>query len=329
MITTRTPLRVSFFGGGTDYPEYFERYPGAVIGTTINKYIYISSLQLEPIVGFDYRLSYKINEEVTTLDEIKHPVFRSLLKEFNIKPGWNFSVMSSLPSGSGLGSSSAFTVGLIRLLSEMQGTNLTRYDLARKAINIERVVLQENVGVQDQIHATFGSMNRYDFSGKDFKISPVRMSYEMREAINRSMYLVFIGGERRATQIVTEQVSATKEKKIDKELSSLYRMVDNCQELMERSDVSLALKQLGLYMDEAWQTKKKLSSVVSNSQVDEFYETAKSAGAMGGKLCGAGGSGFFLLLIDRDRLPEVARKISPLKLIPISMDDSGCTLITS
>lgn len=327
MLTTRTPLRVSFFGGGTDYPEYFRRFPGAVLGTAINKYIYISSLPLESIVGFNFRLSYSINEEVKDVGDIKHPVFRALLQQFKIDAGWNFSVMASLPSGSGLGSSSSFTVGLIKLLSSMQSMNLTRYDLAQMAINVERNILKENVGIQDQIHAAFGSLNRYDFSGADFTITPVRMHSDMRDALNTSMYLVFSGVERRATNIAKEQIAATEEKKIDRQLSHLHKLVEQSQAVLEAHDADVGLRELGKMLDDAWMTKRSLSSAITTPAVDNLYEAAKASGALGGKLCGAGGGGFFFLLIAKGNEAAVAERIKPLTLIPISMDETGCMIL--
>ncbi len=191
MLSSRTPLRVSFFGGGTDYPEYFRHHPGAVLGTAIDKHVYISALRLEPFIGYGYRFSYRINEEVHSLDEVQHPVFREVLKSLDIGTGWrNFGVLSSLPARSGLGSSSAFTAGLLKLVSHLRNERWTRYDLARTAIAFERDVLRENVGIQDQLHAAFGGLNRYDFHGDNLTITPIRLTTSVRDALNASMYLV-------------------------------------------------------------------------------------------------------------------------------------------
>lgn len=329
MLSSRTPLRVSFFGGGTDYPEYFERYPGAVLGTSIDKYIYISALRLEKFIGHAYRLSYRINEEVKHIDEIQHPVFREMMKWLNMDAGWNFSVLSSLPSRSGLGSSSTFTVGLLRLLSHIKDLGYTRYDLAQNAIHLEREILKEHCGIQDQLHAAFGSLNRYDFSSSDFRITPIRLHGEVRQALNNSMYLVHTGIARFASETVDEQVKNTAAKRIDKPLSHLYELVNQGQALLEKTDPEFVLKDLGRMLDDGWQTKRALSSKVSSPEIDAIYETAMRAGAYGGKLCGAGGGGFFLLIVPPHVKTKVAEALKDRELIPIRMDESGSTLISS
>ncbi len=327
MLTSRTPLRVSLFGGGTDYPEYFSRYPGAVLGTAIDKYIYISCLRLERFVGFGYRLSYRINEEVQTLAEMQHPVFRTVLGMHDIGPGWNFSSMSSLPSNSGLGSSSSFTVGLINLVSRMKNLGYTRYDLASMAIDVEREKLKEIVGIQDQLHAAFGSLNRYDFTGNDFTITPVRLKHEVRDALNNSMYLVHTGIERHTSQTVDDQVQKTKDKVIDKPLEHMYNLVGEAQKVLEKDDAELVLREIGRMLDDGWQTKRSLSAKISNPEIDAIYATAMQHGALGGKLCGAGGGGFFLLLIPHHARNAISEALGHRELIPIRMDDTGSTII--
>lgn len=329
MLSSRTPLRVSFFGGGTDYPEYFTRYPGAVLGTSIDKYIYINSLKLERFIGYAYRLSYRINEEVSTIDEIQHPVVRAVLKMLNIEPGWNLSVMSSLPSRSGLGSSSSFTVGLLRLLGHIKGIGYTRYDLAQTAIHVERDLLKEQCGIQDQLHAAFGSLNRYDFTDKDFRITPIRLNSEVRDALNNSMYLVHTGIARYASETVEDQVKRTSAKTIDKPLSHLYELVSQGQRLLESHHAESVLTDLGKMIDDGWQTKRSLSPNVSSPAIDAIYEAATKAGALGGKLCGAGGGGFFLLIVPQERKAKVAQALGERELIPIRMDDGGSVIVSS
>jgi D-glycero-alpha-D-manno-heptose-7-phosphate kinase len=329
VLTSRTPLRVSFFGGGTDYPEYYKSFPGAVLGTSINKYIYISALKLEPFVGYGYRLSYRVNETVEHVDDIEHPVFRAVFKHFKVEPGWNFGVLSSLPARSGLGSSSAFTVGLLKLLSFIRNESLSRYELATRAIYVERELLSENVGVQDQLHATFGGLSRYDFSGDTLSITPVRLSSVVYKALDESMYLIHTGITRFASEIVTEQIKKTREHKIDKPLSHLYALTGQAAVLLQGNDPERVLSELGAMIDEGWKTKRSLSSSVSNPEIDSLYDAIMRNGALGGKLCGAGGGGFLLAIIPPQKRESVQSALKDRQLIPIRMDETGSTVLTS
>ncbi|RYG99128.1 MAG: GHMP kinase [Alphaproteobacteria bacterium] len=329
LITSRTPLRVSFFGGGTDYPEYFQRYTGAVLGCAINQYIYISALKLEEFIGYSYRLSYRIIEEVNEHDEIEHPVFREVFKWLKFEKGWNFGVLSSLPARSGLGSSSSFTVGLLHLLSAIRQSNFTRYDLAQTAMFVERELLRENVGVQDQIHASYGSLNRYEFKGNQFTIHPVRMHSDTRDQINSSLYLVHTGVQRYASQVVQEQVEKTKENRIDRELSDLYALTITGQAAFELQDPECAVKEVGALLNQAWKIKRQLTKSISNPDIDAIYDTAMSAGALGGKLCGAGGGGFVLLMVPPHAKMKVQESLGDRKLIPIQMDEVGSVILRS
>ncbi len=328
MLTSRTPLRVSFFGGGTDYPEFYRRFPGAVLGTSIDKYIYISALKLERFIGYNYRLSYRINEEVDKTDQIQHPVFRAAFEHYKLEPGWNFGVLSSLPSQSGLGSSSSFTVGLVRLLSHMRGEGLTRYDLALTAIHIERELMKENVGIQDQLHASFGSLNRYDFTENSFTIRPIRLHSAVRDALNSSMYLVHTGLARYASQTAQEQVQKTVEGKIDKPLSHLYELTRQATAILEKSNPDEILRDLGGMLDEGWKTKRSLSTAVSTPEINELYDVLIRSGASGGKLCGVGGGGFLFVLIPSEARKRVQEAVGDRQLIPIRIDETGATVLT-
>jgi D-glycero-alpha-D-manno-heptose-7-phosphate kinase len=329
VLTCRTPLRVSFFGGGTDYPEYYKNFPGAVLGTSINKYIYISALRLEPFVGYRYRLSYRVNETVETVDEIEHPVFKAVFKHLNVEAGWNFGVLSSLPSRSGLGSSSSFTVGLLKLISHLHNESVSRLELAMRAIHVERDLLSENVGIQDQLHATFGGLNRYDFSESELSVSPVRLTSAVYKLLNGSLFLIHTGISRYASDIVTGQIQATKDRKIDAQLSHLYALTKQGTALLQQDDPDKVLQELGAMIDEGWKTKRGLSKSVSTSEIDALYETLMKNGALGGKLCGAGGGGFFLAIIPPENRARIQAALGDRALIQIHMDDTGSTVLTS
>ena len=324
---TRTPLRVSLFGGGTDYPDYFHRSPGAVVGFAIDKYIHIAMLRLIAFQDYNYRVSYSKLELCDRLDEVAHPVVREVLRHFDVSDRLDVSVISDLPaSGSGLGSSSAFTVGFLRLVYALQARRPTKIDLARKAIEVERDILKENVGVQDQLHAAFGGLNRFDFEGSTIRITPIQMSTAAMTALNASMVLVHTGVARRATSTVAAQLEATRNRSIEAELAELYRLVGECVTLLE-TDVADRLDQLGAMLSASWEIKRKLSSAISNETLDAIFKAVIESGAYGAKLCGAGGGGFFLALIDPDRIPALKTRVAPLAVIPITIDVDGSSLV--
>lgn len=329
LLTSRTPLRVSFFGGGTDYPEYFERFPGAVLGMAIDKYIYISAMRLEKFIGHSYRLAYRMIEEVDDLKDIKHPVFRTVLSEHHLEPGWNFGVLSSLPSRSGLGSSSTFTVGLLKLVGAIKGIDFTRHELGSMACHVERNLLQENVGIQDQFHAAYGSLNRYDFTAKDFRIQPVRLTHQVRDRLNSSMYLLHTGIARFASEVVSDQVERTKAKIIDRELSHLYSLVEQGHRMLEKDDPDLVMTEIGKMLHEGWMTKRSLSPKVSTPEIDELYATCIANGALGGKLCGAGGGGFLFVLVPQHAVEGLQARLGVHRLIPVGIDEGGVTILRS
>jgi D-glycero-alpha-D-manno-heptose-7-phosphate kinase len=210
MWISKTPLRASFLGGGTDYPSHFQNHPGAVLGGTIDKYVYTSALPLAGIAEQRFRITYRTTESVSEINAIQHPVIREALRLYGWDKPINIATMSDLPGGTGLGSSSAFTVGFINLLHRMRGVELTRYELARHAIHMEQEILKENVGVQDQIHAAFGGLARYEFTANSFSIEPLRMTTDRLAMINRSMLLVYTGAQRNASAVLGTQEARTK-----------------------------------------------------------------------------------------------------------------------
>ncbi|HAQ35130.1 MAG: GHMP kinase [Maricaulis sp.] len=324
---TRTPLRVSLFGGGTDYPEYFQRRPGAVVGFAIQKYIYLTALKLEAKLGYNYRLSYSKLEFTDRVEEIDHPVVREALKLYEISDKLDINVMSDLPSsGGGLGSSSAFTVGFVNLITAMLRKPMTKMDLARTAIRIEREILGENVGVQDQLHTSFGGVNRFDFDGDRIRISPIQISGERLLELNQSLVLIHTGIARRATQVVAEQVAATSSHKIDKDLSHLYEMVGDAVGVLENGKDDM-LPELGRRLVESWKIKRSLSSSISNGEIDDIYDKAMKAGAYGGKLCGAGGGGFIMMLCPPDRIANLTAAMDGLAVLPTGVDVEGTTVL--
>ncbi|MEJ1157929.1 GHMP family kinase ATP-binding protein [Prosthecomicrobium sp. N25] len=329
MLTiARSPLRVSFFGGGTDYPAYFREFPGAVLGSSINKYIYIVTL---PMVGYAetrFRVTYRMVETVDRIEDIKHNAIRATLQDCGYDEPLNIAIISDLPGNSGLGSSSAFTVGFVRLIEHLSGRKITKYDLMRKAVRIEHDLLQENVGIQDQTHAAFGGLSLYTFQGDDFAIQPIRMKTENRDALNESLCLVYTGLQRSASQTLDEQVRRTAEGKIRTELRHL---VDLCREglrILENDDAERLLADFGRLLSEGWETKRKLSSAITTPRVDEIYEVGMKLGAYGGKLCGAGGGGFFMFLAPPECQKRLAEAFGPQNFVKIETEDEGARIVT-
>jgi D-glycero-alpha-D-manno-heptose-7-phosphate kinase len=329
LISSRTPLRVSFFGGGSDYPEYFTRQPGSVVGMAIDRYIYISTLRLTDIIDYKYRLSYSKLEKVIQSHDLEHPVVRAVLDHYAVEAALDISIQSDLPAQSGLGSSSAFTVGLINLITALKDEPLTRLDLGRAAIHVERELLNENVGLQDQLHAAFGGMNRFDFVDGRVRITPVQMTTECQSWFISSLVLVYTGTTRFASQAVTEQMAATTEKRIDQELAQLVALVDDAVDVLEGTDPETMLKDFSALMTEGWQTKRSLSSRVTSAQIDHLYEASIEAGALAGKLCGAGGGGFLLMIVPPSAREHFNEVMSGAHLVQVGLDRFGSVILRS
>jgi len=304
MWVSKTPLRASFLGGGTDYPSHFRSYPGAVLGGTIDKYVFIQALPLAPIAEQKFRVTYRTTESVNHVNEIRHPVIRETLKLHNWTDPLNIATMSDLPGGTGLGSSSAFTVGFINLIHRMKGIELTRYELARQSIHMEQVILNENVGVQDQIHAAFGGLARYEFTGDSFSIEPLRLTTRRLSLINRSMILVYTGAQRSASEILNSQEKRTKSGSNADYLREMYEMTKIGATILEaEGDDLAALNRFAELLDQGWKLKRQL-----------------------GKLLGAGGGGFVLFVVDPSLHPAFEARFGRQNIIPISMTNGGSTV---
>jgi D-glycero-alpha-D-manno-heptose-7-phosphate kinase len=327
MWISKTPLRASFFGGGTDYPSYFREHPGAVLGSTIDKYVYIHALPLASISEQRFRVTYRTTESVDRIEDIQHPVIREVLKLHQWTEPMNIATMSDLPGGTGLGSSSAFTVGFINLINRLKDVELSRYELARQAIFVEQVILNENVGVQDQVHASFGGLSRYEFVGDSLTIEPLRLSARRQNLLNRSMILVYTGAQRSASQVLSSQEERTKAGFNKSYLREMYEMTRiGCSILEDEGDDLAALIRFGELLDHGWRLKRHLAATVSNTTIDSFYMTGKSLGAMGGKLLGAGGGGFVLFLVDPELHPAFKQEFGAKNVVSISMTNGGSTV---
>ena len=307
MIISRTPFRVSLFGGGTDYPDWYGEHGGSVIGTTINKYCYISIRNLPPFFEHRHRIVYSKIELPKTIDEIDHPCVRAVLKEHHVTEGVEIQHHGDLPARSGMGSSSSFTVGLLNALRAFQGHVSSPEWLANEAIRIEQDVIKEHVGSQDQVWAAYGGTNLIKFhqDGR-INVTPIIMAPDRRAELESHLLLFFTGFSRIAGTIAKQQIQNLKRHNGD--LKAMAEMVQEAGTVLQ--EPRRPLRQIGTMLEESWRMKKGLAECVSNGAVDEMYEAAKQAGAIGGKLLGAGGGGFMLLFAQphaHQRIREALR----------------------
>lgn len=323
MIISRTPFRISFFGGGTDYPVWYEKNNGAVLAVTIDKYCYITLRYLPPFFEHKHRVVYSLVEKVNSSDEIQHPVIKALFRMFKICKGLEVHHDGDLPARAGLGSSSAFTVGMLNSLYALEGKIVSKGDLAKQAIHVERNLLKENVGSQDQVAVAYGGFNKITFNiDHSFKVEPLTVKKERIKCLQEHLVLIFTGLSRFASEIAVDQIKNTAKK--NEELSILRQMVEHGIDILN-SDRDIG--DFGGLLHESWQIKRSLSSKISNSAIDNLYEKALKNGALGGKLLGAGGGGFMLLFVSPERQKDLRRALSGLLEVKFSFEDSGTQII--
>ncbi len=324
MIISRTPFRISFFGGGTDYPAWFRRHGGAVLGFAINRYCYISVRPLPPFFEHRNRIVYSKVETVDDLDDIQHPAVRAVLKERGVDIGVEVHHDGDLPARSGLGSSSSFTVGLLNAVAAMEGRMMGKKHLAEEAIRIEQEVIREHVGCQDQVWAAFGGFNRIQFlTGGEFDVQPAVMSAGRREELLGSLMLFFTGFSRLAPEIAKKQIDNID--KLEKHLTAMASMVDEALAIFQ-SD-STPIREIGELLHRSWMLKRGLTDAITTPAVDEIYEAARAAGALGGKLLGAGGGGFMLLFVEPAEREAVKDRLDGLVRVNFGIDNVGSKIV--
>ena len=322
MIITRTPFRISFFGGGSDYPIHFENHGGSVLSTTIDKYCYISARYLPPFFEHKSRIVWSKLESVKHHDEIQHPSAREILKFLNIDKGVEIHHDADLPARSGLGSSSSFSVGLIHALNALNGKIITKRQLALDAVYIEQEKLKENVGCQDQTAAAFGGFNKIEFGGHHkIAVHPISLSSGKLNLLQNNLMLFFTGLARTASEVAEEQIKNTRNKEY--EIKSMAKMVDEAINILNSGDI----EDFGKLLHESWQIKKSLSSQISNSSIDEIYEAGLKSGAIGGKLLGAGNGGFILFFVKPELQNQVKEKLKNLLYVPFKFENLGSQII--
>ncbi|MGN0383720.1 MAG: kinase [Eubacterium sp.] len=321
MIITKTPFRVSFFGGGTDFPEYYNENGGQVLSTSIDKYCYVTVRHLQPFFNYKNELVYSVTERVKEVDEIQHPAIREAMKWLDMHE-LRVVYDADLPARSGLGTSSSFAVGMLNAFYSLKGKYVDKKKLAEDAIYLERVLCNESGGVQDQIAAAFGGLNKIIFDANGFKVTPIIISKERKHQLNSNLMMFFTGYSRMSSevQMVHRQVIGNK----TKELREICSLVDEAEKILISST---SLNEFGKLLDYTWQIKRGISNKVSNAAIDDLYMKAKKAGALGGKLLGAGNGGFMLFYVDDEKKPIVRETLRDFMEVPFEFDNDGTRVL--
>jgi len=324
MIISRTPHRISFFGGATDYPDYYLKHGGKVLGAAIDKYCYLSLRKLPPYFEHKHRVVYSKMENVNTIDEIIHPAVRETLKYLKIDFGVSVHHDGDIPARSGMGSSSAFTVGILNSLYALNGKMVSREVLTREAIYVEQKLIKERVGSQDQAFAAHGGFNIIEFlqNGEIF-VEPIIITPERLKTFQDSLMLFFTGFSRTAAEIAGDKIKNIPNNKHN--LSQMKDLVDNAYKIITSPNRSLG--EFGALLNETWKLKKKLSNKITKPEIEEMYETAIKNGAIGGKLCGAGGGGFMVLYVEPHNQLRVKEALENYLHVPFNFDFDGSKII--
>jgi D-glycero-alpha-D-manno-heptose-7-phosphate kinase len=324
MVITSTPLRISFFGGGTDYPVWYRQYGGSVLSTAIDKRCYITCRWMPPFFEYHSRVSYSKVENVVRNSAIDHPSVRGCLQYLGIENGVEIHHVADLPARTGLGTSSAFTVGLLLGLYALKNQMRDKHTLAKEAIHIEQDLLHEAVGAQDQASAAYGGFNRINFSTDgSLEVKRMLISQNRLAELEQHLALFFTGFSRTASEIAQEQLKMTPHKK--KELDTMLQLVDEAESIV--SSPTRSLEEFGRLLHESWQIKRTLTQKITNSNIDEIYEAGRSAGALGGKLLGAGGGGFMLFFVPPERRQALRSRLQKLLCVPFGFSNRGSHVV--
>jgi len=323
MIISRTPYRISFFGGGTDYHTWYQQHGAAVLSTTFNHYCYLQCRLLPPFFDHKSRIVWSRVEEVVRHQDIQHPAVKAVLDYLNINQGVEISHQGDLPARSGLGSSSAFTVGLLNTMYALRGMISSKRELACEAIHIERDILKENVGVQDQIATAFGGLNKIIVNADgNFNVTPLVLPPGRMTELQDHLLLFFTGISRTASDIAGDKIQSLQKK--SEELHQIREMVDTAADILTSGQDITAFGEL---LHHTWMLKRQISSKISTDFIDDIYQKARDAGAIGGKLLGAGGGGFMLFFVRPEDKPRVCSALSNLLLVPFEFENSGSQIV--
>ena len=319
MIITRTPFRISFAGGGTDLREFYSEEPGQVISTSINKFIYVVIKRQLGIVEHKYRISWSKVEFTNRIEDIEHPIVREALELFEIDFPIEITTFTDIPGQTGLGSSSAFTVGLVHALHALKGEMVTKHVLAHEAARIEVDLLSRSMGKQDHYAAAYGNLNVFTFNSNEVvSVEPVLYRQESKKAIEKNLMLFYLAMKRDASEILDTQKQETQNKR--ENLRKLQSLVEPLRQIFSDGK---DLNQFGEILHQGWEIKRKLTNVISSTEIDTYYDKARRAGAVGGKLLGAGGGGFLLFYVVKEKQKAVREALSDLYYMPVGFDDGG------
>ena len=322
MIITKTPFRMSFFGGGTDIESFFRENGGAVLSTTFDKYCYVNVRHLPRFFDYSTELSYSKIERVTSVEDISHPAIRNAMKMLDMHE-IRLTYEADLPARSGLGTSSSFAVGMLNAFYALKGKYADKNKLADEAIYLERILCKETGGWQDQIAASFGGFNRINFSADGYEVLPVIISPERKTQLDQNLMMFFTGFTRFSSDVQSENVSGKEERTA--RLKEMLTLVDEAERVL--TDRHKKLDEFGRLLDYTWKLKRKSGSAVSTDSIDELYLRGINAGALGGKLLGAGGGGFLIFYVQPEYQESVRRVMNDLMYIPFSFENGGTRVI--
>lgn len=325
MVISKTPFRISFFGGGTDFPHWYLKQGGAVLSTTIDKYCYISSRILPPFFNTKHRIVWSHIETVSSASEILHPAVRAGLRYlgFDERVGFEVHHQGDLPARSGMGSSSAFVVGFLKAMTALRGQIVSRHDLALKAIDLEQNILRESVGCQDQVATAYGGFNVISFlQSGDIRVDPVTISHRRLQELQSSLLLFYTGSSRNGTDLASKLIE-----NIGKKEETLTRMRKMVNQSLDVLNGNSSLDTFGSMLHQAWTLKRELNQGVTNPQIERIYKLALERGALGGKLLGAGGSGFIVFFVPPEKQSSVIAALSQYLHVPFTFESEGCSLI--
>ena len=313
---------MSFFGGGTDMPAFFNEHGGAVISTTFDKYCYVNVRHLPPFMPYLSELVYSKFERVNSIDEIVHPLIRECMRLHDIHE-IRLTYEGDLPARTGLGTSSTFAVGMLNAFCALKGKMMSKHQLAEEAIHVERDILQEHGGWQDQVAAAYGGLNRIDFSEGQFKVTPIIIHPDRKKELDDNLMLFYTGVQRFSSEIQADTFAKPVDK--TKQLFEMLALVDEAQAIL--TDKNASLNEFGKLLDYTWKLKRGTGNKVSNNSIDDLYDRGIKAGALGGKLLGAGGGGFLLFYVEKDKQESVLKTLDELMHVPFQFESEGSTVI--
>lgn len=322
MIITKTPFRMSFFGGGTDFPDFYKQHGGAVISTTFDKYCYVTVRHLPRFFDYTTHLTYSRNEKVNNIDEIEHPAIREAMEYLDMHE-LRIIYDADLPARSGLGTSSSFAVGMLNAFYALKGKYVDKRKLADQAIYLERTLCKEIGGVQDQIAASFGGLNRIDFDKNGYIVKPIIISPDRKKKLNDNLMLYFTGFARFSSDIQDTTQKALKSK--EEQLLEMLSLVNKAEEILVNEERNI--DEFGELLDYSWKLKRGITDKISSDSIDSFYEKAIQAGALGGKLLGAGGGGFLLFYVKPEQQAAVKEAMKDLLYVPFQFENEGTRVI--